>query len=125
VVAEVAAFLRSRIEAATVAGIAREAIVADPGIGFGKDLDHNLALLRATRALRDALGVPLLVGPSRKRFIGALTGAEEPSRRDPGTAGAVAWCAAEGADLVRVHDVATMREVVAVVDAIARGGGGR
>lgn len=124
VVGEVTAFLRERLEAAIFAGIPHERLCADPGIGFGKNLDHNLSLLRATHSIRQALGVPLLVGPSRKRFIGTLTDAPEPTDRVDGTAGAVAWCAAQGADLVRVHDVRAMRRVVQVVDAIARGGQG-
>ena len=123
VVAEVTGFLRERLEAAIFAGIPRDRLVADPGIGFGKSLDHNLAVLRAIGSMREALDVPLLVGPSRKRFIGTLTGADDPADRLEGTAGAVAWCAAHGADLVRVHDVAAMRRVVQVVDALARGGG--
>jgi dihydropteroate synthase len=121
VVAEVTRFLRERLEAAIFAGIPQDRLVADPGIGFGKNLAHNLALLRAVRAMRETLEVPVLVGPSRKRFIGTLTGTEDPRDRVDGTAGAVAWCAAQGADLVRVHDVGVMRRVTQVVDAIARG----
>jgi dihydropteroate synthase len=121
VVAEVTAYLRDRLEAAAAAGLERDRLCVDPGLGFGKDLDHNLELLRATGRMREDLGVPLLVGPSRKRFIGTLTGADDPADRVEGTAGAVAWCAAQGADLVRVHDVRAMHRVVQVVDAIARG----
>jgi dihydropteroate synthase len=122
VVAEVTAFLRSRVEAALAAGVDRSRLCVDPGIGFGKTLEHNLELLRAAGAMRAELGVPFLVGPSRKRFIGSLTGAEDPADRVEGTAGAVAWCAAQGVDLVRVHDVRAMRRVVQVVDAIVREG---
>jgi dihydropteroate synthase len=121
VVAEVTRFLRERLEAAIFAGIPHERLVADPGIGFGKDLDHNLALLRAVSAMRETLEFPVMVGPSRKRFIGTLTDTENPADRVDGTAGAVAWCAAQAADLVRVHDVGVMRSVTRVVDAIARG----
>jgi len=92
----------------------------DPGIGFGKTLEHNLLLLRHVHALRD-LGVAVLVGPSRKAFIGTLTGAEVGDRLE-GTAGAVAWLAANRVDVVRVHDVREMARVVRVVDAIARAG---
>jgi dihydropteroate synthase len=120
VVGEVTEFLRDRLEAAIFAGIPQEQLCADPGIGFGKNLEHNLALLRVTRSMRDALGVPFLLGPSRKRFIGTLTDTPDPADRVDGTAGAVAWVAAQGADLVRVHDVRAMRRVVRVVDAIAR-----
>jgi dihydropteroate synthase len=121
VVAEVTRFLRERLEAAIFAGIPHERLVADPGIGFGKDLDHNLALLRAVSAMRETLEYPVMVGPSRKRYIGTLTDTENPADRVDGTAGAVAWCAAQAADLVRVHDVGVMRSVTRVVDAIARG----
>ena len=102
--------------------VERDRLCVDPGIGFGKNLEHNLELLRAVGRMREDLGVPYLVGPSRKRFIGTLTGTEDPADRVEGTAGAVAWCAAQGADLVRVHDVRAMRRVVQVVDAIAREG---
>jgi dihydropteroate synthase len=114
-------YLRERSDAAVEAGIERDRLCVDPGIGFGKDLGHNLELLRATARLREELELPLLMGPSRKRFIGTLTGVDDPADRVEGTAGAVAWCAAQGADLVRVHDVEAMRRVVRVVDAIARG----
>ncbi len=119
VVAEVRGFLGERIEAARAAGIDLEQLCVDPGIGFGKTLEHNLAILHEIRAFHH-LRVPLLVGPSRKRFIGTLTGAEVGDRIE-GTAGAVAWCAAERVDVVRVHDVKEMTRVVRVVDAIARG----
>jgi dihydropteroate synthase len=119
VVAEVRGFLAGRIDAAVAAGIERDRLCIDPGIGFGKDLRHNLTLLRDVARLRD-LDVPVLVGPSRKRFIGTLTDTETDDRLE-GTAGAVAWCAANGVDIVRVHDVKEMARVVRVVDAIVRG----
>jgi dihydropteroate synthase len=118
VVAEVRGFLLERRAAAEAAGIAPEQVALDPGIGFGKTLDHNLELLRDLGSLR-VPGAPLVVGPSRKRFIGTLTDTEADDRVE-GTAGAVAWCAAQGADVVRVHDVRAMVRVVRVVDAIAR-----
>jgi dihydropteroate synthase len=121
VVAEVRGFLGERIEAALSAGIELEQLCVDPGIGFGKTLEHNLAILHAIRAFHH-LRVPLLVGPSRKRFIGTLTGAEVDDRIE-GTAGVVAWCAAERVDILRVHDVKEMTRVVRVVDAIARASG--
>jgi dihydropteroate synthase len=119
VVAEVRGFLGARMDAAVDAGIDRRRLCVDPGIGFGKRLEHNLALLRDLSRLRE-LGVPVLVGPSRKRFVGVLTGTEADDRVE-GTAGAVAWCAAQRADIVRVHDVREMSRVVRVVDAIVRG----
>jgi dihydropteroate synthase len=119
VVAEVRSFLADRIEAAVAAGIGRDRLCVDPGIGFGKRLEHNLELLRAIGSFRD-LGVPVLAGVSRKRFVGELTGVSDPVARLEGTLGAVAWCAAQSVDAVRVHDVAETARVVRVVDAIAR-----
>jgi dihydropteroate synthase len=119
VVGEVHGYLRERMEAAMFAGIAAEQLAIDPGIGFGKNLDHNLDLLRGVARLRD-LGAPLVVGVSRKRFLGTLTGSDDPADRVEATAAAVAWCVTQDVDIVRVHDVAEMARVVAVVDAIAR-----
>lgn len=121
VVREVRVMLAGRIGAAVAAGVPRDRLCVDPGIGFGKNLDHNLALLHDIAAFEE-LRVPVLVGTSRKRFIGQLTGVDEPAERVEGTAGAVAWCASKGVDVVRVHDVLEMTRVVRVVDAIARGG---
>ena len=121
VVVEVRDFLAERIEAAVSAGVARDRLCVDPGIGFGKTTAHNLALLRDIVSFR-RLAVPVLVGVSRKRFIGELSGVDDPAERVEGTAGAVAWCAAQGVDVVRVHDVKEMARVVKVVDAIVRGG---
>ncbi|HJS27556.1 MAG TPA: dihydropteroate synthase [Actinomycetota bacterium] len=118
VVADVHEYLRERIESAEFAGIEPERIVVDPGIGFGKDLHHNLELIHRIDALLD-LGRPLLVGPSRKRFIGALLDLPEHERVE-GTAAAVAWMVARGAHIVRVHDVKEIVRVVRVIDAIAR-----
>jgi dihydropteroate synthase len=121
VVVEVRDFLAGRIGAAVAAGVRRGQLCVDPGIGFGKNLEHNLAILRAIASFHE-LRAPVLVGASRKRFIGQLTGVEDPVDRMEGTAGAVAWCAAQGVDVVRVHDVLEMARVVHVVDAIVRGG---
>jgi dihydropteroate synthase len=121
VASEVRSFLAERIAASLAAGIERSRLCVDPGIGFGKNLEHNLELLKRVGELRD-LGVAIVVGPSRKRFIGALTGAADPADRVEGTAGAVAWCASQGVDVVRVHDVREMRRVIRVVDAISRRG---
>jgi dihydropteroate synthase len=116
VVAEVGAELAARIAAARVAGC-RE-VWADPGIGFGKLQPHNLALLRALPALGARLGVPLMVGVSRKAFIGELTG-KPAGERVFGTAAAVTAAVLGGAAAVRVHDVAAMRDVVRVAQALA------
>lgn len=119
VVSDVKEYLRERVEAAVFAGISADRIAVDPGIGFGKTVDQNLALLRGLSSLGD-LRCPILVGPSRKRFIGAILDDAPVEDRLEGTAGAVAWLAAIGADVVRVHDVREMVRVVRVVDAIVR-----
>jgi len=119
VVAEVAAFLRERIEYAVAKGIGRDRIAVDPGIGFGKTTSHNLELLRRIDAFT-GLGVPVLVGPSRKRFIGEVLGIERPADRDAGTLGAVAAAVLGGAEVVRVHEVAAAAQVVRVCAAIRR-----
>jgi dihydropteroate synthase len=121
VVGEVHEYLRQRIEAAELAGIDPERIAIDPGIGFGKDLDQNLHLMHGVGALLD-LGRPVLVGPSRKKFIGTILDLPEEERVE-GTVGAVVWMVARGAHLVRVHDVKEVVRALRVSDAIARAGG--
>jgi dihydropteroate synthase len=116
VVMEVGEELDARVWAARSAGC--KEIYADPGIGFGKKLQHNLRLLADLPQLCDRLGVPVMVGPSRKGFIGELT-QREPAHRAFGTAAAVAAAVKGGAAAVRVHDVAAMRDVLAVTEAIA------
>ncbi|MGH2573163.1 MAG: dihydropteroate synthase [Actinomycetota bacterium] len=122
VVEDVKAFLRKRVEAAAGAGIEPERLAIDPGLGFAKTTDQSLLLMKEIDALAD-LGRPVLVGPSRKSFIGDVLGTEVGQRME-GTAGAVAWMAARGAHVVRVHDVKEMVRVVRVVDAIRRAGKG-
>jgi dihydropteroate synthase len=123
VTAEVIAFLKDRVAAAVAADVDERNILVDPGIGFGKTLEHNLTLLRETAAIGRAMGErPLLVGSSRKGFIGKITGEPDPARRQFGTAATVAWAVANGAAVVRVHDVGPMAQVVRMVRAIARGG---
>lgn len=117
VVGEIAAFLRERGAAAYLAGVLDEAIVYDPGIGFGKTAAHNLEILRRLAELA-ALGRPILVGPSRKAFIGHVLGGLPPEERVEGTAAAVALAVAGGAAIVRVHDVAAMARAVRVAAAI-------
>lgn len=119
VVREVCDFLIARCERAQVFGIPKEHLFIDPGIGFGKTQEHNLLLLRHLDRLV-ATGYRVLVGTSRKRFIGALTGRERPAERVFGTAATVALCAAAGVSIVRVHDVAAMLDVVRVTYAITR-----
>ena len=119
VVAEVHEFLRERIEAAVFAGIPEERVCIDPGIGFGKTVDHNVALLRAVPALR-LLGAAVMVGASRKGFIGTLTGVEDPAARLEGSLAVAVLAAAHGADLVRVHDVEATVRALKVADAVVR-----
>ena len=119
VVAEVRGFLAERLEAAVAAGIGRDRLCVDPGIGFGKNLEHNLALLRSIGSFRE-LGVPVLVGVSRKRFVGELSGADDPASRLEGSVAAAVWCASQGVEMVRVHDVGATVRALRVVDAITR-----
>jgi dihydropteroate synthase len=121
VVAEVHEFLRERVEAAVFEGIASEHLCVDPGIGFGKNLGHNLALLRAIERFRD-LDAAVLVGASRKRFIGELSGVEEAALRLEGSIAAAVLSVAFGADVVRVHDVAETVRALRVADAVVREG---
>lgn len=119
VVAEVCAFLQARADAAMAAGVAREKIWLDPGIGFGKTLDHNLALLAHLDSVC-ALGFPVILGASRKRFIQALhPAAEAPDERGPGSLAAALAGAQAGVAAVRVHDVALTAQGLAVWSAIA------
>ena len=120
VVAEVRAFLADRVESAVVAGVARDHLCLDPGIGFGKTVEHNLALLHGIASFGE-LGLPVLVGASRKRFVGTLTGVDDPGDRVEGSVAAAAWCAAQGVDIVRVHDVRPTVRALRIVDAIVRG----
>jgi dihydropteroate synthase len=118
-VAEVAADLAAAVDRAKSAGLADAQIILDPGLGFGKTPAQNLEILDRLPALRE-LGFPLLVGPSRKSFVGQALGGLPPEERLEGTAAAVAVAIARGADLVRVHDVRAMVRVVRVADAIVR-----
>ncbi|MFH1034681.1 MAG: dihydropteroate synthase [Pseudomonadota bacterium] len=117
VVAEVRDFLAGQAEIALAAGVDRQAIVVDPGIGFGKTLEHNLELIRNLGVLA-RLGYPVLLGASRKAFIGKLTDRPNPAERLWGTLGAHVLGAALGADMVRVHDVAPLKEALQVADAV-------
>jgi dihydropteroate synthase len=116
VVDDVRAFLAERLEAAVAAGVAEERVWLDPGIGFGKTLEHNLELLRRLGELRE-LGRPLVVGTSRKSFIGKIDGSAVEDRLG-GTVASSVLAAAEGADVLRVHDVAEMAQATRVATAI-------
>jgi dihydropteroate synthase len=113
VVLEVFDYLEARIAAVKNAGVDLSRIAADPGLGFGKTLAHNLALL-ANTSLFHGLGVPLLIGASRKRFIQGVAGGEPPRAREPGSHAAAIAAAAQGAQILRVHDVAGTRQALAV-----------
>lgn len=119
VVADVREFLAQRLEAAIALGIPKSHLVIDPGIGFAKNLDQNLELLRRTADFR-SLGVPVLIGTSRKSFIGHILNQPDPSQRIWGTAASCCAAIAHNADILRVHDVAQMRDVSRVADAIWR-----
>jgi dihydropteroate synthase len=119
VVSEVKRFLEERLAFAVAEGIAEERVWLDPGIGFGKTLEHNLALLRRLDEIV-AIGRPVLIGPSRKRFIGALTGRSEADRA-AGTAAASVIAFERGASMFRVHDVAATRDALAVAAATLDG----
>jgi dihydropteroate synthase len=118
VVADVARELAERRDRALDAGIAAEAIVLDPGLGFAKSTEHNLALIHHLDAIA-ALGHPVMVGPSRKRFLGAVTGLEVGSR-DEATAAACVAARVFGASLFRVHNVSRTREALDIADAVLR-----
>jgi dihydropteroate synthase len=120
VVSDVRRFLAERIFACEMSGIDKKRIVVDPGFGFGKTLEHNLALLRALDQFA-ALGVPLLAGLSRKAMIGTLTGRERHADRAAGSAAAALLAVQKGAAIVRVHDVAATRDALAVWEAVANG----
>jgi dihydropteroate synthase len=115
VVADVTAFLAGRVEAATAAGIALERIEVDPGIGFAKTTDHNLELLDRLRELTE-LGRPIVLGTSRKSFLGRITG-RETAERVPATLATVVMGLERGAEVFRVHDVAPARDALAVAAA--------
>ncbi len=114
VIEEISVFLEDRIRFAVRAGISQ--IIVDPGIGFGKTLEHNLEIIRNLRSFRD-LGYPLLVGPSRKTFIGKILDVP-PTDRKEGTMAAVAASILFGANIIRIHDVKEMKQVAMVTDAI-------
>ena len=118
---EVVAWLREAVERAEARGVRRDRLLVDPGIGFGKGTAENLELLHRLEELKVAVGgLPLLVGTSRKRFLGELLDGAGPDDRLEGTAATVALAIAAGADVVRVHDVAHVARLRRVADAIVR-----
>jgi dihydropteroate synthase len=123
VVGEVRGFLAERLAACEAAGIPRERLLVDPGFGFGKTLAHNLALLRGLPRLA-ALGVPVLVGLSRKSMIGALLGSVPVGERLHGSVAAAVLAVERGASIVRVHDVAPTVQALRVAAAVGSDPGG-
>ena len=117
VVREVRDFLAQRAEVAVAAGVRPENVIVDPGIGFGKNLEHNLALLRNLDAIVD-LGFPVLIGASRKSFIEKITGVQEARDRVSGTVATTVLAYERGASFFRVHDVRANREALAVAEAV-------
>jgi dihydropteroate synthase len=120
VLREVRDFLAARIAACRAAGFTRDRILIDPGIGFGKSVDHNLTLLQRLQAF-GALGYPLLAGVSRKSFIGAVAKEPEAQRRVPGSIAAALWAAQQGAKILRVHDVVETVQALDVWQAMQQG----
>ncbi len=123
-VGEVCAWLADRVRACEGAGIPRARLAVDPGIGFGKNVDHNVAILANLHVYR-ALGCSLLIGVSRKSFISRLGGGTAPRDRLPGSLAAGLAAVAAGAHILRVHDVAATRQALAVFSALSGAGGGR
>ncbi len=120
VLPEVITWLREHAEAAAAAGVTADRIVVDPGIGFGKTAEHSLEVMHRLGTIREAVGLPLLVGTSRKRFIGEILDGAPPEERLEGTIASVVTAIATGADAVRVHDVSPVVRAVRVADAIVR-----
>ena len=119
VIQEISLFLEEAMEQALEGGVARDLILLDPGIGFGKSFDHNLMILKDLACFH-TLGRPLLIGSSNKAFIGHIL-KKEPHERDTGTLATVAAAAMNGAHIVRVHNVAKAVETVKIIDAVRRG----
>jgi len=120
VVGEIRSALGERIRWAENHGVSRDRIIIDPGIGFGKTVSHNLTILRELRQLT-TLGCPVLIGHSRKSFIGKILGIDDASGRDEATAVISALCAWNGASIIRVHDVARTVQAVKMTHAISKG----
>jgi dihydropteroate synthase len=117
---EVSAYLVARLDAARAAGVRSDALLGDPGIGFGKTMQHNLELLARLGDVEAAIGVPLVVGASRKSFLGTITGDSLATDRDDATLATTVWSFTQGARVVRVHDVAASARVARLIDVIAR-----
>ena len=122
VVADVASFLEERLAFAVAAGVPEDRVELDPGLGFGKTLEHNLELLRRLGEIA-ALGRPVVIGTSRKSFLGRLAGGRPPEERLPGTLATCVQALERGATVFRVHDVAPVRDALSVAAAVLRADG--
>jgi dihydropteroate synthase len=120
VLPEVIAWLRAAAESAAAAGVGPDRLLVDPGIGFGKTPDHSLEVLQRLGELKAALGLPLLVGTSRKRFIGEVLDGAPPEQRLEGSIASAVLAVASGADVIRIHDVEPLTKALRVADAIVR-----
>lgn len=120
VAAKVAEFFGEKIKLAKAAGVGEDQLILDPGLGFGKNLEHNLDLLRAMPVFRRAFPQPLLVGASRKAFVGKLTGREAAEGRIFGTVALTALAVRDGVNIVRVHDVKANHDAIVIARAIGR-----
>jgi dihydropteroate synthase len=117
VIEEIYAFFVERLEWAVANGLKEENLLIDPGLGFGKTTEHNLTILRGLEAFR-SLGRPIVVGASRKRFLGAILGIDKASKRDDATAATTVMAVCAGAHVIRVHNVAANRDAVRVARAV-------
>ena len=117
--AEILQYLQGRIEYSMATGIERNAIVLDPGIGFGKTLEHNLALLREIPMFGEI--APVLIGASRKSLIGKILNRDDPALRLAGSLGIAGWSAMQGAHILRVHDVIDTCDICRIVDTLSDG----
>jgi dihydropteroate synthase len=122
VVDDVRAFLEERVEFAVREGVREERIMVDPGIGFGKTLEHNLELLRRLDRIA-TIGLPVVIGTSRKSFLGRLTGRDDPHDRVAATVATTVLALERGASVFRVHDVAPTKDALAVATATLRADG--
>ena len=120
VTAEVTAFLAERLDVARAAGVRADAVLADPGIGFGKTIEHNLELLARLDSMTDSLRAPIVVGASRKGFLGVLTDTPRAADRDDATLATTVWSFTSGARMVRVHDVAATVRIARLLSVLER-----
>ncbi len=117
---DVSRFFEKKLLEAERAGIRRECVMLDPGIGFAKTVEQNLTLIRSAGVFRARFGLPLYYGVSRKSFIGKLTGVDDPAMRDPGTLGVLLYLAGKGVEILRVHDAAGARAALKMMEILEK-----